>query len=34
LGNQRTATKRGRKKIKFSALAQTDIQEIDNFNNS
>jgi hypothetical protein len=34
LENQRTATKRGREKIKFPALALTNIQEIENFNNS
>jgi len=34
LENQRMATKRGREKIKFLALALREIQEIDNFNNS
>jgi hypothetical protein len=34
LENQRTATKRGREKIKFLELGLREIQEIDNFNNS
>jgi hypothetical protein len=34
VGKSKNGNKRGREKIKFSALALTDIQEIDNFNNS